>query len=109
MPLAKKNPKDVLPESFKAQIQGNVKKDEPPVPYYEESASAGEKIQPKGRYADSVNLRLSSGKRNEFKAFFAKCEISMNQGFEAAVEYLIMEANAGRIKVSKCGVTKLVD
>jgi hypothetical protein len=107
MPLAKKNPKEVLPESFKAQIQGNVKKDEPVVPYHEEVPEAGEKSQPKGRYADSVNLRLSSGKRNEFKAFFAKCEISMNQGFEAAVEYLIMEANAGRVKVSKCGVTKV--
>ena len=61
----------------------------------------------KSKYADSVNLRLTSGKRSEFKKFFTDCEISMNQGFEMAVDYILREAKAGRISVSKSGITKV--
>lgn len=57
-------------------------------------------------YGNMVNLRLTTGKRGEFKAFFSGCEISMNQGFEMAVDYVIQEAKAGRISVSRGGIQK---
>lgn len=60
----------------------------------------------KSKYSDAVNLRLTSGKRSEFKRFFSSCEISMNQGFEIAVDYLMREVRAGRVTVSKSGITR---
>jgi len=60
----------------------------------------------KSKYSDAVNLRLTSGKRSEFKSFFSSCEISMNQGFEIAVDYLMREVRAGRVTVSKAGITR---
>lgn len=111
MPLAKKISTSVLPEELQNQIVNNFKKDEGPtveinnqntVVMQEKSNS----LSPKRNYADSVNLRLTSGKRNDFKKFFTECEISMNQGFEMAVDFIIRESKAGRIKVSKSGITK---
>lgn len=110
MPLAKKTTVTVLPGELEAQIRSNFSRDEgSPVtvdaPLSEPKPAEKESL--RGRYADSVNLRLSSGKRNEFKMFFTRCEISMNQGFEAAVDYLIREVKEGRVKVSKGGITRI--
>lgn len=110
MPLAHKTnpqPNSSLPDSLKNQISNNFKKDE------EFRSSVTTETKPtspapaaKSKYADSVNLRLTSGKRNEFKKFFTECEISMNQGFEMAVDYILRETKAGRITVSKSGINK---
>ena len=111
MPLAHKTiPQNNsnLPDSLKNQISNNFKKDDE----FKTSVTSDPKAEPqistaKSKYADSVNLRLTSGKRNEFKKFFTECEISMNQGFEMAVDFIIREAKAGRITVSKSGINKV--
>ena len=113
MPLAHKTTpagNSALPEALKNQISNNFKKDElfsqtvtsEPEPSVVKTESTA-----KRKYADAVNLRLTSGKRNEFKKFFTECEISMNQGFEMAVDYILRETKAGRINVSKSGITKV--
>lgn len=110
MPLAHKMPTQTsttLPDALKNQISNNFRRDDS----FAESAATPQLAESpiktaKSKYADSVNLRLTSGKRNEFKKFFTDCEISMNQGFEMAVDYIIREAKAGRIAVSKSGITK---
>lgn len=112
MPLAKKK-SPVLPDSLKNQIQSNFSRDEENECVREEpvtedaggKGSAGNGFSG-GRYADCVNLRLSKGKRSEFKKFFTQCEISMNQGFEAAVDFLIEEVKAGRVRISKSGISR---
>lgn len=109
MPLAHKmpTPTSTLPDSLKNQISNNFKRDDgfTETVAIPQSAADSSKTT-KSKYADSVNLRLTSGKRSEFKKFFTDCEISMNQGFEMAVDYVIREAKAGRINVSKSGITK---
>lgn len=113
MPLAHKtNPQTTttsIPDSLKNQISNNFKKDDE----FKSSVTSEPKAEnpapaaAKSKYADSVNLRLTSGKRNEFKKFFTECEISMNQGFEMAVDYILRETKAGRITVSKSGINKI--
>ncbi|WP_294431586.1 hypothetical protein [uncultured Treponema sp.] len=111
MPLATKTTPTVnsnLPDELKNQIINNVKKDDDFSQTVTSTTATEEtpKSTAKSKYADSVNLRLTSGKRNEFKKFFTECEISMNQGFEMAVDYILRESKAGRIVVSKSGITK---
>ncbi|MCQ2588326.1 MAG: hypothetical protein MJ174_09425 [Treponema sp.] len=110
MPLARKTTTTDLPEALSSQIANNFKKDDVSVvtsnPTATKSSALTSDNQSKSKYSDSVNLRLTSGKRNEFKKFFTDCEISMNQGFEMAVDYIMREARAGRIYVSKSGITK---
>lgn len=105
MPLATKTKSTVLPESLLNQIENNFTKDETAAEIPQMETTVESKA--KSKYSDSVNLRLTTGKRNEFKTFFTQCEISMNQGFEMAVDYLIREVKAGNIKVSKSGITKI--
>lgn len=101
MPLAKKTTPTILPEELENQIRNNFTKDT------EESANIQiESVSAKSKYSDTVNLHLTTGKRTEFKSFFAQHEITMNQGFEIAVDYLIREVKAGRLKVSKSGIAK---
>lgn len=126
MPLAKKTSTSDLPDALKNQITRNFTKESEPVedavqpvvktPVYEEPAPVAVEtpvqqvsapVTAKSKYSDSVNLRLTSGKRNDFKKFFTDCEISMNQGFEMAVDYIMREARAGRITVSKSGINKV--
>lgn len=110
MPLAQKVKTSELPEGLYNQISNNFKKDDTLSPTEKEVTNVLNKTenesQAKSKYSDSVNLRLTSGKRNEFKKFFTDCEISMNQGFEMAVDFIMREARAGRIHVSKSGITK---
>ena len=111
MPLARKTTTAAtseLPDALKNQISNNFKKDDDFSETVTSTTAAEEtsKSTAKSKYADSVNLRLTSGKRSEFKKFFTECEISMNQGFEMAVDYILRESKAGRIVVSKSGITK---
>ncbi len=113
MPLARKNTpvaNSALPDALKNQISNNFKKDDSfseTVTSEPETPVTKTETPSKRKYADSVNLRLTSGRRSEFKKFFTDCEISMNQGFEMAVDYILKEAKAGRIVVSKSGITKV--
>lgn len=107
MPLARKTTTSVLPEELTAQITNNFKKESEQTVVEEKIIKTETVKDSKSKYADVVNLRLTSGKRNEFKKFFTDCEISMNQGFEMAVDYLQREVKLGHIKVSKSGIAKV--
>ena len=60
------------------------------------------------RTDDCVQLKFSKGKRSEAKAFFSSYDVKMNAGFEMAYEFLKEEVMAGRVKLSKTGVQRLV-
>ena len=102
MPLAHKT--SALPEALKNQIANNFAKDteEEPTekPVIERKSAPSEK----GKYSDVINLHLSAGKRLECKKFFTEYEVTMNQGFEMAVDYVMRETKAGRLSVSKSGI-----
>jgi len=76
---------------------------------------ATENIQPepstkneaKGKYNDVANLHFSRGKKAEFKAFFSANEVTLVQGVENAVNYIMKEVKAGRLKVSRNGIEKV--
>ena len=73
MPLAHKTTPvttSTLPDALKNQISNNFKKDESfceTVTSEPEAPGVKAETTSKRNYADSVNLRLTSGKRNEFK------------------------------------------
>ena len=59
---------------------------------------------PKSKYNDVANLHFSKGKKAEFKAFFSSHEVSLVQGVENAVTYIMKEVKAGRLRVSRNGI-----
>lgn len=61
----------------------------------------------KGRYNDVANLHFSRGKKAEFKAFFSSHEVTLVQGVENAVNYIMKEVKAGRLTVSRNGIEKV--
>lgn len=110
MPLAHKTTtSSALPDALVSQISNNFKKEED----FNKTVTPAvvevkpKPVIPKSKYSDTVNLHLTTGKRNEFKKFFTTCEITMNQGFEMAVDYILRETKAGRLSVSKSGITKV--
>lgn len=58
---------------------------------------------PKGN-ADAVLVRLSRGKRNEFKSFFSEHGLDMTSGFEMCVEFAMELVRDGKIRISKAGI-----
>lgn len=56
------------------------------------------------KYSDTVIARLSSGKRAEFKAFFAQHGVTMNSGIEMCIEYVMDQVESGNARISKAGV-----
>jgi len=135
MPIARKQ----VPQDFLDQMKSNLTKDssvevteEPeaaPVAAETEKAVPEKKIetvvkevktekkietQPasddkKEKYADVMNVRLSKGRRNEIKTFCTSCGISVTQYIETSFEYLAKEVAAGRLVISKGGITKKVE
>ena len=61
----------------------------------------------KEKYADVMNIRLSKGRRNEIKTFCSGCGISITQYIESSFEFLSKEVAAGRIVISKGGITRV--
>jgi len=135
MPIARKE----VPQDFLDQMKSNLTKDSPaemavepkaaplaaePVKAVPEKkietvvkeAKPEQKIeaQPvsedkKEKYADVMNVRLSKGRRNEIKTFCTSCGISVTQYIETSFEYLAKEVAAGRLVISKGGITKIED
>ena len=112
MPIATKTKTTLLTDDFKNQIAsnlsvveapGNFAKSENVVPAVQEET--GEK--PKGKYNDVANLHFSRGKKAEFKAFFSAHEVTLVQGVENAVNYIMKEVKAGRLKVSRNGIERV--
>lgn len=102
-----------LPDDFLTQIANNISVDNTPEPKSETPATPVvqpvevQKTEPKSKYNDVANLHFSRGKKAEFKAFFSAHEVTLVQGVENAVNYIMKEVKAGRLKVSRNGIEKV--
>jgi UDP-galactopyranose mutase len=52
-----------------------------------------------------MNISIRESTKKEWKMFFLKHDLSMTQGIETAVEYLMSAVNKNFIKLSKGGIT----
>lgn len=68
--------------------------------------SVTKKEERKEKYADVMNIRLQKGRRNEIKAFCTSCGLTVTQYIESSFEFLSQEVAAGRLVISKGGITK---
>lgn len=98
----------VTHEPFSAPVQAVVK----PV---ETVAEPGESVsEPETEEAPKVeeikkilmNISIRETTKKEWKMFFLEHDLSMTQGIETAVEYLMSEVKKNNIKLSKGGITK---
>ncbi|MBO5481836.1 MAG: hypothetical protein J5978_00750 [Spirochaetaceae bacterium] len=113
MPIATKTKTTLLTDDFKNQIANNltietnlgatqeITQKENPQP------GVAVTTEPKSKYNDVANLHFSRGKKAEFKAFFSAHEVTLVQGVENAVNYIMKEVKAGRLKVSRNGIEKV--
>lgn len=53
-----------------------------------------------------MNISIRETTKKEWKMFFMEHDLSMTQGIETAVEYLMSEVKKNNIKLSKGGITK---
>ena len=119
MPIATKTKTTLLTDDFKNQIASNLSVITPP-PVMQEPVVKAENNEtnleqsfeipsekPKGKYNDVANLHFSRGKKAEFKAFFSAHEVTLVQGVENAVNYIMKEVKAGRLKVSRNGIERV--
>lgn len=53
-----------------------------------------------------MNISIREQTKKEWKMFFLEHDLSMTQGIETAVEYLMSEVKKNNIKLSKGGITK---
>ena len=129
MPIAKKND---IPQDFLDQMKNNLTKSnvQVSVPQKQASLQVEETVtettvtavkaaepaaaavsfpepEKKEKYADVMNVRLSKGRRNEIKTFCSSCGVSVTQYIESSFEYLSKEVAAGRIVISKGGITRV--
>ena len=104
-----------LPEDFQNQIANNLTVDNTPeqefevpaTPVVQPVSAEVQKTETKSKYNDVANLHFSRGKKAEFKAFFSANEVTLVQGVENAVNYIMKEVKAGRLKVSRNGIEKV--
>ena len=115
MPIATKTKTTLLTDDFKNQIANNLTIE--PNPEATQDTTQKENPQsvvavttePKSKYNDVANLHFSRGKKAEFKAFFSANEVTLVQGVENAVNYIMKEVKAGRLKISRNGIEKTED
>lgn len=110
MPISTKTKTSLLTPDFKNQIASNGKLSDET----EENKITDIKnnynqalLQPKGKYNDVANLHFSRGKKAEFRAFFSAHEVTLVQGVENAVNYIMKEVKAGRLSISRNGIEKI--
>ena len=109
------NKSSFLPEDFQNQIANNLTVDNTPeqefevpaTPVVQPVSAEVQKTETKSKYNDVANLHFSRGKKAEFKAFFSANEVTLVQGVENAVNYIMKEVKAGRLKVSRNGIEKV--
>lgn len=118
MPLATKIGPKLITEDFAKQIQNNLDtpistetvKTEAPKQVTEILNNPNPAESPKesrGKYSDVANLHFSRGKKAEFKGFFSSNEVTLVQGVELSVSYIIKEVRAGRLTISRNGIEKV--
>lgn len=108
MPIATKTKTSLLSDEFKNQIANNLSIDTTPVEQQKTVVTPQVATQePKSKYNDVANLHFSRGKKAEFKAFFSAHEVTLVQGVENAVNFIMKEVKAGRLTISRNGIEKV--
>lgn len=108
MPIATKTKTSLLSDEFKNQIANNLSIDTTPVEQQKTVVTPQVATpEPKSKYNDVANLHFSRGKKAEFKAFFSAHEVTLVQGVENAVNFIMKEVKAGRLTISRNGIEKV--
>lgn len=119
MPISTKTKTSLLTPEMVQQIasNGKIEKEEEKTVTVQNEGNSSPKIdttpmetivsEPKSKYNDVANLHFSKGKKAEFKSFFSSHEVTLVQGVENAVTYIMKEVKAGRLKVSRNGIEKV--
>ena len=72
----------------------------------QQEAAAQEAQKPEEIKKILMNISIRETTKKEWKMFFLEHDLSMTQGIETAVEYLMSEVKKNNIKLSKGGITK---
>lgn len=107
MPLATKTQATLLTPDFAKQIANNIQSPVESIETVVTEPAVKTPAEKKGKYSDVVNLHFTTGKRAEFKAFFSSNEITLVQGVELAVNYIMKEVKAGNLTISRNGIEKV--
>jgi len=96
------------PESVSAPVQAEVKPAEYAANPVETVIEPEPEEAPKAEEIKKIlmNISIRETTKKEWKMFFLEHDLSMTQGIETAVEYLMSEVKKNNIKLSKGGITK---
>ena len=96
------------PEPISAPVQAEVKPAEYAANPVETVIEAEPEEAPKVEEIKKIlmNISIRETTKKEWKMFFLEHDLSMTQGIETAVEYLMSEVKKNNIKLSKGGITK---
>lgn len=96
------------PEPVSAPVQAEVKPAEYAANPVETVIEAEPEEAPKVEEIKKIlmNISIRETTKKEWKMFFLEHDLSMTQGIETAVEYLMSEVKKNNIKLSKGGITK---
>lgn len=96
------------PEPVSAPVQTEVKPAEYAANPVETVIEAEPEEAPKVEEIKKIlmNISIRETTKKEWKMFFLEHDLSMTQGIETAVEYLMSEVKKNNIKLSKGGITK---
>ena len=104
----KQTPVTVIPETVSAPVQVAAKPVEPVAEPVEAVVETAPEEAPKTEEIKKIlmNISIRETTKKEWKMFFLEHDLSMTQGIETAVEYLMSEVKKNNIKLSKGGITK---
>ncbi len=97
-----------IPEPVSVPVQAEVKPAEYAANPVETVIEAEPEEAPKAEEIKKIlmNISIRETTKKEWKMFFLEHDLSMTQGIETAVEYLMSEVKKNNIKLSKGGITK---
>ena len=98
----------VTPEPVAIPVQAAAKPVEPVAAPVETVSEPEPEEAPKTEEIKKIlmNISIRETTKKEWKMFFLEHDLSMTQGIETAVEYLMSEVKKNNIKLSKGGITK---
>lgn len=98
----------VTPEPVAAPVQAAAKPVESVTAPVETVSEPEPEEAPKAEEIKKIlmNISIRETTKKEWKMFFLEHDLSMTQGIETAVEYLMSEVKKNNIKLSKGGITK---
>ena len=106
--IAKEEAPVEKPEPVAIPVQAAAKPVEPVAAPVETVSEPEPEEAPKAEEIKKIlmNISIRETTKKEWKMFFLEHDLSMTQGIETAVEYLMSEVKKNNIKLSKGGITK---